>query len=335
MPSLRLILVYLGLALVLVQLHGDRVNHGPREAKRLDRHQRILTGTGDAPWGYRIGTPWVVEAGRRVVDGPLPDPLPKARSAERRALSVDLERGYLAVRFGAIAGFLVLFHTWLRRFVDDREATAGTLLAAALHAPSFNHYWFQPASAVDLLIWTAGLVALDRRRDAWLVPLVLIGAVNRETAVFLVLFYGAMRWGQLPLTTLVARMAGLGVLWAVPVFAIRSWIGPLGWAGRGSTPLDYLTANLTNPHWMLYAASFLGVLWLMPVLAWHRSPRELRALVLVFVPYVGLQFLFGRIREVRLFLPLVLVLVPMLLLWLRADEPDAPDGVSEAPGPAR
>lgn len=320
MPTLRHLALYFGLALVLTQLHGDRVNHGPREAKRLDRHARILKGTGDAPWGYRVGTPVVVEAARRAVDGPLPASLPGSRTAERRALSVNLERGYLAVRFTALFGFLALFHTWLRRFGSSTEALAGTTLAAALHAPAFNHYWFQPSSSVDLLLWTGTLVALDKDRDRWVPLLVVVGAINRETALFMVLFYGAMRFGSMAHSQLLARMAGLTVLWLIPQAVIRTTIGPLTWAGRGATPVDYLTANLTHPEWMLYAASFLGVLWLMPALAWKKAPRELRALVVVLAPYVVLQFLFGRIREVRLFLPLVVVLVPLFLLWIRTTE---------------
>jgi hypothetical protein len=233
-----------------------------------------------------------------------------------------MERGYRAVRYGATFGFLALVHTWMRRFGSVAEATAGTAVVAALHGPSYANYWFQPASAVDGMLWMATLVAVDRDRDRWVPLFVLLGAVNRETALFMVLLYGAMRWGSGPRATLAARCVGLGVLWLVPQAAIRWTIGPLGWAGNGSTPLDYLTANLTHPDWLLYAASFLGVMWLTPALMWRSAPPVLKRLVLVLLPYVVLQLLFGRIREVRLFLPLVVALVPLTMLWLR--EPDRP-----------
>ena len=54
------------------------------------------------------------------------------------------------------------------------------------------------------------------------------------------------------------------------------------------------------------------------------------------VPYVGLLMLFGRIREVRLLLPLAIPLIPatMLLLrdWLAEEATDRPGGDHPSPG---
>ncbi len=327
MPTLRTIAVYLGLALLLTQFHGEVVNWGSRQHKRLDRHVRILEHRGDAPWGYRLLVPYTAEALRAAQDGALPDKLPGPRRS--RKLSEPLERSYLALRFAFFFGLFVTFHAWLRRWFDDVTAFGGTTLLAALHGPSFANYWFQPASALDFALWTGSAVAVQRGADRWVPLLLVVGALNRETAVFIVLIYGAMRWGTVPLGALAARLAGLAVLWAVPQALIRWWVGPLGWAGNGSTPLDYLTANLTNPDWLSYAAFFWGVLWVAPLLAWKRLPPLLRRLWLVLLPYLVLQFLFGRIREVRLFLPLGLVLIPIGLLWLR------PEGFSDAAPDAR
>ena len=98
--------------------------------------------------------------------------------------------------------------------------------------------------------------------------------------------------------------------------AVRWWAGSQGWS-HGSTPLGMLMANLTQPAWLFYAFVFFGVLWVIPFLGWRRWPRELRYLAVVMLPYLGLQMLFGRIREVRLLLPSSLVLIPMFLLYIR------------------
>jgi hypothetical protein len=325
-PTIRTIAVYLGLALLLTQFHGEVVNWSSRQHKRIDRHVRILEHRGDAPWGYRLLVPYTAEALRTAQAGALPDKLPGPKRT--RALSVPLERSYLALRFSFFFGLFVAFHAWLRHWFDDVSAFAGTSLLAAVHGPSFANYWFQPASALDFALWTGAGVALQRSADRWVPLVLLIGALNRETSVFIVLIYGAMRFGTVSHGALLARMAGLGVLWAVPQGLIRWWVGPLGWAGRGATPVDYLTANLTNPDWLTYAAFFWGVLWVVPVFAWKNTPPVLRRLTVVLLPYIALQFLFGRIREVRLFLPLGLVLIPIGLMWLRgaapADRPATP-----------
>ena len=321
MPTLRTIAVYLGLALLLTQFHGEVVNWGTRQHKRLHRHVRILEHRGDAPWGYRLLVPYTAEALRSAQAGALPDTLPPPKKSKK--LSVPLERAYLTLRFTFFFGLFVGFHAWLRRWVDDASAFGGTTLLAALHGPAFANYWFQPASALDFALWTAAGVAVQRSADKWVPLLLLVGALNRETSVFIVLIYAALRWGTLPTGALAARVVGLGVIWALPQAAIRTWVGPLAWAGNGSTPMEYLTANLTHPDWLSYAAFFWGVLWIVPALAWKRTPPGLRRVLLVLLPYVVLQFLFGRIREVRLFLPLALALIPIGLLWLRDATPDA------------
>ncbi len=179
------------------------------------------------------------------------------------------------------------------------------------------NYWFQPASGLDFLLWTAAAVATTRGRDFWVPALLVIGAVNRETSVFIVLIYAALRFGTVSHAALALRCGGLFAIWAALQGAVRAWVGPLGWAGRGATPLDYLTDNFTHPDWMTYAAAFFGVLWLAPALALPRLPPVLKRLLVVLLPYLVLQFMFGRIREVRLFLPLALALVPIGLIWLR------------------
>jgi hypothetical protein len=68
---------------------------------------------------------------------------------------------------------------------------------------------------------------------------------------------------------------------------------------------------------------FLGGLLVVPWSGWSRRPPELRRLALVlWLTYVPLQLVFGRIREVRLLLPLAIALIPLALLALRDAEVD-------------
>jgi len=299
--------LYLGLSLLLVQFHAELVNFGPRSQKRFQRHEQILVRRGEAPWTFRLAVPWAAELLSPVFEA--------AGLPHRRAV----ESAYLVWRWLFTLGLFLLFHRFLAHWLEPPYPLLGTLLLAALHAPSYLHYWFQPASALDLLLWTAALVLTLRGRHAWLFPLLLLGALNRETSVFIVLLHGGLQWGREPWRRLGLRLAALTVVWALPVALLRLWTGEVSWA-HGSTPLGMLQANFNHPAWLLYAASFWGLLWAVPVLGWRRFPPELRRLALVLVPYLGLQLAFGRIRELRLLLPLGLVLVPMYLLLLRADE---------------
>ncbi len=298
--------LWLGLAVALVVLHAESIDLGPRQIRILERHDAILAGDGDAPWTYRLAVPFVVETVRPLLERVL-----GLRPADA------VTGAYLAARGLTLFATFLLFHRWLSRRLDWPWPLAGTLLLAALSGPATVFYWFAPDSPVDLAIWAAALVLTEERRFGWLVPLVLLGALNRETAVFAVGLHVALRWGREPAGRLVLRSAGLLAAWAGVLALVRVAVGTRPWA-HGGTPLGFLTTNLTEPAWLAWAAVFLGVLWIAPALAGPRLPPDLRRAAAVLVPYVLLILLFGRVREVRLLLPAVLVLIPILLVALGA-----------------
>jgi hypothetical protein len=298
-------LLFLGLALLLTQLCAEWVNFGPQQAKRAERHEQVLERRGEAPWTYRVLVPWAAE-----VTSAIPA---AAGFPERRAL----ELSYLGWQLAFTWGLFVAFHRYLGHWIAAPWPLLGTLLLAALHGPSYVHYWFQPDSPLDLLLWAVGLLLALRGRWLALLPLVALGALNRETIVFLPLLVGALCWDTQPRRVLAPRVLAMLACAALPALAVRLWVGPAGWA-HGTHPLGLLAANVSHPGWLLYAGAFWGLLWAAPALAWRESPPALRRVALVLVPYLALQLVFGRIREVRLLLPLAFALVPMGLLWLRA-----------------
>ncbi|MBN1336909.1 MAG: hypothetical protein JXB39_13205 [Deltaproteobacteria bacterium] len=307
--------LWLGVAALLAWFHAEVIDFGPRQARILQRHDLVLAGTGAAPWVHRVLSPWIAETLSRVL----------ALSGLSRTDAVSA--AYAIWRGVALGTVFLLFQRWLRLRFEEPWAWAGTGVLALLHGPSFVHYWFQPDSPVDLAVWAGALVLTEERRDGWLFPLVLAGALNRETAVFAVLLHVALRWGREPSGRLVGRAAGLLATWAVVLAVLHAVVPGSGWA-HGSTPAGMLAANFGHPSWFALAAVFLGVLWVAPVLAWRRLPADLKRVCLVSLPYLLLVLAFGRIREVRLLLPLVLVLVPTFLVALGA----RPSGLEREPG---
>lgn len=303
--------LYLGLALTLVQLHAFMVNFGDDAHKRAHRHEQILEWQGESPWAYRLAVPAMAEGLSRV-----------PRLAGHPARS-SVEYGYLALRLVFTLGVLLAFHAWLEHWLDPPGALSGTLLLAALHGPAYAWYWFQPASEADLLLWLLAALAARSEGWRWLLPAVALGALNRETSVFMVLIYGAASLDRLPLATVLRRCAALFAVWAAIFVGLRVLVPTSGWV-HGSTPLGMLRANLRHPGWLLYAITFFGLLWFVPAWSWDRAPRPLRALTVTLGPYLALQLLFGRIREVRLLLPLSLVLVPLGLRELNRLRHDPP-----------
>jgi hypothetical protein len=310
MPLVFLAL-YIGLSLMLTFVHAINVNTVPRfNLRREHRHVEIVELRGKAPYGYRLAVPMIAEQIRRGL--------------ERAGLSVPKARetAYLSLRWAFTLAGLLLFHAFLSAWFSAPWALAGTLLFAALHPASYHHYWYQPASALDFVLWLlAARLAQTRASAWWLLPIVIVGAFNRETIVFAPLVYMALACGCTPLWKVVIPVGAALAAWAIVFLGLRLWIvGPLQ---RIISMSNIVRANCKHPLWVAYALVFLGVLWVLPVTGWRRVRPELQRLVLVMVPYFLLQCLFARIQEVRVLLPMTIALIPVALDILRVAAVDS------------
>jgi hypothetical protein len=300
-----LIALYFGLALVLTAAHGYAVNYGPNQKLRQERHERLASGGGEAPWAYRVLSPAVSRATGAALAPAL------SRPEDRR------EVGYLLQRFGFTLAFFWMFHRIIEAWLPPAWALAGVAIAAALHGPASSHYWFQPDSPGDLALWAAAALLSLRGRGLWIAPLIALGALNRETAVFAAPIHLALVWGAEPRARSLGRTAILLACWALPTLALRAWIQPSGWAG-GQGWSGALQENLGHTEWWLYALSFGGAWLWLPLRALPTLPPPLKRLIFALIPYLGLVLVFGRLRELRLLLPLTLAFVPAALWTLRA-----------------
>ena len=297
-------LLYAGLAGSLTSFHAFQVNFGPRLDHRTERHRHIVNfNDGKKPWAYRVLVPLAVE-----------HPGEDILRASGMSWPESREYAYLVVRFSSTWLTLLLTHLLIARFASTPMALGGALLVAALHGPSIEHYWFQPASGPDHVLWLAAALLTLSRRDGWLFPLVFIGAFNRETVVFVIPIHMALRWGKEPLSRLLLRCAALLVLWGVPFLLLRELITLSPKKSR--TVTKYFMKNLTDPEWQWYLVAFSGAWIGITAAGWRHLPAPLKRLVGVMLPYLGLIFAFGRIREVRLLLPATVAFVPAAMVAL-------------------
>lgn len=297
-------LLYAGLAGSLTSFHAFQVNFGPRLEFRTERHRHIVNFEGGKkPWAFRVLVPLAVEAPGEDILRAAGLPWPESR-----------EYAYLVVRFSSTWLTLLLTHLLVARFASMPMALGGTLLVAALHGPSIEHYWFQPASGPDHVLWLAAALLTLSGRDGWLFPLVFIGAFNRETVVFVIPIHLALRWGKEPLSRLLMRSAALLVLWGLPFLCLRELITLSPQKSRTAT--KYFMKNLTNPEWQWYLVAFSGAWIGITAAGWRQLPAPLKRLVGVMLPYLALVFAFGRIREVRLLLPATVAFVPAAMVSL-------------------
>jgi hypothetical protein len=303
-PSLRWGLIYAGIALALTAVEGRAIQWGVHHADRAARHAQILGGVGESPWVYRLLSPYLAEATRGLI--------------QRASPAVDaLEWSYAGWYAVWLVTFFVLFDRWLSLWVGPagrRWPVVGVALAAGLHLCTYRFYWFSPDAPLDLVVWVGAARlggATPKIRDRWLVPWILVGSLNRETAVFAAILAGVRAFDALPVRAATGRLMVWIAAFLVPFTATRWLVGPRPAAVR---PWGALRANL-DPDWAVPAALFT-LPWLGAA-AWALRnpgvPRVLRwSFVAVVSAYVPLVLLFGRVRELRLWLPLLIVAVPLL-----------------------
>ncbi len=319
-PDRTALAILLWVAATLTLLYWQGVA-APATAQRMLQHERILTGTMDAPYRYRVLAVWVTEGVIRL----LAPVLGAHRAFQAAYLGWDLLGA-----FGFLAGLFAL----LRRWFGTWRSLVGALLAvpALLLAFGNAHYFYMPWSVAEGAFATWGLLFALSNRWGALALMTVLAALNRETGLFVALYAAAAlpRAGEAERPSpLAARWLPLA-LWAATYGALRL---ALGAAPRTISIRDILALNLglASLVWALVLlALFAGPMWMLAPTGWKRAPAQLRRAAAVLPLVAALYLVFGIWREVRILLPALPVLIALTAwaAWRPADPPSAVEPAS-------
>ncbi len=197
----------------------------------------------------------------------------------------------------------------------ERLAGVGGVLVVAsllpiMYARLFNYSGV--VSMVEAALWAITLVALQRsvqHRRMLMLGIVIVGTLNRETGVFLVLLYMAM-----------TRDWRGGVLLAAAWLAIYAGLRLAIEAER-----DYYTIEViwhANTQSEITIQAIPGNLIFVPVYiaaaaSWRYWHPRIRRAALVLPAYLAAVVVFGFWHEVRLLLPVLVVLAHGAALTLQ------------------
>ncbi len=274
---------------------------------RQVEHDQAIRGTVRPPLRYRPLSFWMTEVACRAFGSPY--------------LYTDLYLRMLFLFLSALA-----LHGYLRRWLDLPTTVLGVVVLFALMPAVYWRGYHKLYDFTNLLVFITGYWLIRGRRDRWLVPLLVVGMLNRETTVMLVVVYFFVRWGELPWKTLLVRTALLGALCMGIYMGLRlayeygSWYR---WYELLENPFD--------PQTYLYPLLFFNAFWVLAFLGWKGKPRFLRRAMLMVPFFFAIHFVVGYVREVRLFLPLLPLFIPLGLLSLRGSLAGVAAGPGEAP----
>lgn len=290
----------------------------PLQQVRRDTHRAVVEGRADAPQQYRVLVPLVLDTPIRLIARVLP-------------YEKAFGRTYAAYHLVALTLALAALSRYLRVWFSAEQALAGALIVGStIHlALRQGEYWdmasippdgvFAPSSLLEPTLVAFGLLLIiDDRRWA-LAGWIVVAALNSEAGVLLPLLFLVTRRGTR--NHVLHSLAYLAV-WAAVSVAVRQFMG----SRPGSFDVgDVVATNLQNlPTLVINLVLFLGPVWMLLPMGWHRTPVFARRALLVIPLYVMGVVFWGNWWDVRNLMPLYPILLPPALAALFAPRGDGP-----------
>jgi hypothetical protein len=316
MSASRMTLLVLASIGVSLALHYFRTVEYPASEHRLELHRKMIEHDAPSQLRHRILAPFAAEGIARVLA--LAEPGPVRWRAEDSGSARPLLAAYFALNAVAFSTALVALYLLLQSWYPIPWALAGALLAGAAIPLTFGDHYYHPDSPLELAFFAVGLLLMVRRRLGWLGLVVVFAALNRETSLFLVL---AILWAMWNDRAGRAAAFGYLVTWAAIFLGLR--------VGFGFPPPTFTLAMAwegNRAHWLESAALnavFLGAFWFCVARGLRQAPDAIARAAIVLPPYVALLLVIGYWWEIRYWLSMLPILIPLGLASLT---PVVPDG---------
>ncbi len=210
------------------------------------------------------------------------------------------------LEFVCIAITIPCLYSWLKRWFEPDRALVGVGIFAIVNLAAYHLFFRGGGIPIEVALVCVALACLDR---SWLlfIPLVAIGALNRETSLVIVGIYAAYHWLPRWRETVV-----LAVIWIAITAGLHIVLGGAEHQ-QGGLVGTYLY-NVEN----LQDGIITNVLFIPLVIAvaagYKTAPAQLKRFVWVSAVYAAAILVGGAINETqRLVLPMLPLVIPLLL----------------------
>lgn len=300
------------LSLFTVFIHVKLLGLSFYEDQEMGRMTSMVQGTSGTPWQYRQVMAhvvlWLVGVSQKVG---VPRPVGTT------FVAVRLLQNFL------VFALAVLYYRKLG--LSTYTALIGISLAAwgMVHSHYDNGMSFD--TYTDIIFFLIAALLILRGSYAWLIPLMPIAALNRETSGCIPLMLLASQLELRPRPRVSRSVIGYFLvtmgIYAVVIVGLRLHYGlrPYIVPTCGKSPFwPLLIFNLTWYRTWVFMFATLGLLPLMAAISYRAFPRPLKAFLWAIVPlWIVIMFPFAQVAETRLFLvPQILVFVPGALFGI-------------------
>lgn len=267
----------------------DHVTSRTFRDQSIEQYEQILNGTRPFPYQWRVAGPHLV-----------------------KWLSTASGRGPHVVDAGLKVTALAVSAWFLMRFAARWLSPIAVAAAAALYflmtAAGYSSEGYSIYYTNDFLMvagWNAAIALMAAGQWIPAAAVIFLTAWAKET-VFLLALLALVMWWRGRATPIQAVLCVLA--FAIPTVILRTiYPAPFGeWAWWHNLGL-----NLSSPGDVLKLAVFFNVWGVLAFQAWRRtSDHFLRDLGVLAAVYVAIMFVVIDLRELRHFMPLLIIVLP-------------------------
>lgn len=258
----------------------------------LGIHNNLINGTHYAPLQYRLISFYFPELLHRV-------------------LPISIKLSYMIPRYIWISLSLIIFHQYLKKWFTEKISHIGTLYFCVIIFWTIRSN-IQESEPLNIFIFILSMLLIIEEKYYILLLIIIIGSFNKLTIIFIPAAYFLYNFKRVTFWKLTIKT----ILLFLPVFAI---CGGLRYYFRNNPyqcELIQLHYNFSSIFFIAKPIILYNLFWILPFISFKSKPIFLRRVSLIVPVFVVLHFIIGIVFEVRLFLPLAPILIPMGLLTI-------------------
>jgi hypothetical protein len=226
---------------------------------------------------------------------------------------VDIQILFKGITVLSVFFLLLAFRRLLQKFFSRKVSEYGTFLL--LYPLVWNYCIYGrfrvPYDLPAVLLFTVGLIAILEKRLVLFYLVLLVGALNRETIVFLIGAFALLQDRPIHWKRLIPHIAAQSCL----VGGVLLMLDYLFRAQSGAMHLQVRNniAILLTPYlWPRVLLTFGGS-WLLILAFWRIQHPVIKRLLVLIIPFTLSVFLVGIITELRIYSELVAIITVALL----------------------
>lgn len=337
--------------------------------EQYQRHVNFMAGDSMFfnPWQYRVLCPWLIEGIYQLFDVTLfklvnfsgLNVSPPSNSGQKNEVTqqlMELSRNPEFLKYTVVfVGFRFVQHLlifWLAfryftLFISNRALAAlGVVLIALIMGNTVSDSDLSFNTYADVIIYlVAGLIIIKKYNNWWLVPLMIVGAFNRETSILIIPMFFLSRidlsekWdimkmikGNIKLITVCAVATVLFIAIFVSIRMYYGYQAPTVWrvpAGPKMLKLNLLSSVSIKTYMEMFGVFMVLPIWCL--LIFRQMNPTMRLFFIVLVPAWFAVHLWSVVcYQSRLFLvPTIMIFLPAVMEYIEKRGPSAQPATSK------